>query len=278
MKDLIFLIVFLFSIRTLIENGSITAFCLSVFILIMYTIKYTRQKYALENFSKINKHLLNKQKDFFMNILIHDFKVPIIAQMRGLELLQNGILGSVNEEQKDILSQINGSCKYVLDMISMFSNAYMFEKNSYKLIYEKFSLSELITSCLDEVAIKAKEKKIKFAFTTTQQDTQINADKNEIRKVILNLLMNAINYSNEDDRIDVKLQSDYKNVNFTISGMGLVYGKNTYTKEENRYTTIGHTLGMYLSKKIIEIHKGKISWTGENMNCFKFTLPLLNGC
>lgn len=275
MKDLIFLIVFLFLIRFYVENGSIAPFCLSMVLLIVYVIKYMRQKYALENFSKINKQLLNKQKDFFMNILIHDFKVPIIAQMRGLELLRNGIMGNVNEEQKEILTQIDGSCKYVLDMISMFSNAYMFDNNKYKLVYEKFNMSELIISCLEELSPQAKEKNLTIAFSSSEKETSINADKNEIRKVILNLLSNAINYSNNKDQININLDVDNNNLNFTVSGMGMVYGKNNNPDEENRYTTIGHTLGMYLSKKIIETHKGKIFMSGKNLNGFKFTLPIL---
>ena len=274
MKDLTAFIIFIYSIKIMLRGNSIIALCLFTILLIVYTIKYMRIKYALENYSKVNTQSLNRQKDFFINTLTHDFKVPIIAQMRGLELLQKGIIGSVNDDQKEILNQIDGSCRYVLDMISMFSNAYMFEKKAYKLVYEKFNMNELITTCLKEISSKAKEKKLTFAFSSSDNNTQINADRNEIKKVIINLLINAINYSNSEDTININLEKEHNNLNFTLSGMGLVYGNNSNSKEDNRYTTIGHTLGMYLSKKIIETHNGKIYLTGNNMNSFRFTLPL----
>ena len=275
MKDLIAFFIFIYSIRVLLESGNILALYLMTILLTIYVIRYWRQEYSLKNYSKINKQLMNKQRDFFMNILIHDFKVPIIAQMRGLELLKNGIMGNVNDDQKEILTQIDGSCRYVLDMISMFSNAYMFEKETYKLVYEKFNMNELVTSCIKEISAKAKEKNLTFAFSSSDNNTQISADKNEIKKVVLNLLINAINYSNNEDTIDISLKIEKNNLNFTLSGMGLVYGKNPNLKEDNKYTTIGHTLGIYLSKKIIETHKGKIYLTGNNMNSFRFTLPLM---
>ena len=274
MKDLISFCIFIYSIQIFMKTNDIVALCLFTFLLIVYTIKYLRIKYQLANVSESNAQSLNRQKDFFINTLTHDFKVPIIAQMRGLELLKNGIMGNINEDQKEILTQIDGSCKYVLDMISMCSNAYMFEKNTYKLVYEKFNMNELITSCLEEIAAKAKEKNLTFAFFSSSNNTQIKADKNEIKKVILNLLINAINYSSNSDTINIYLSTEKNHMNFTMSGMGLVYGKNSNTKENNKYTTIGHTLGIYLSKKIIETHNGKIYLTGDNMNSFKFSLPL----
>ena len=49
-----------------------------------------------------------------------------------------------------------------------------------------------------------------------------------------------------NERIDVRLNINDNELNFKLSGMGLIYGKNSDSKENNRYTTIGHTLGMYL--------------------------------
>lgn len=277
MKDLVWLIIFFYSFNTLLETKSFPALVIFTLTIIIYSIKYMRLKYLAENNFKSNKINLNKQKEFFITTITHDFKIPILAQLRGLELLQNSVMGELNEAQKDMIQQISGSCKYVLDMISMFSNAYKFEKNTYKLVYEKFNINELIFSCFQELSSKAKEKNITFSCTSNGIDNIVEADRNEIKKVITNLLINAIDYSKLSERIDVKLNTDGNFITFNILGMGLVYSNSNMNKE-NRYTTIGHTLGMYLCKKIIEFHNGKmfLTETSDKKNCLSFTIPRLH--
>ena len=274
MRDLAGFIIFIYAFNLIITKESIFGLCLFTIMLIIFVINNLRQKCVIENFNKISRKSLHKQKKFFLETMTHDFKIPTLAQLRGLELLKNGVLGDLNNEQKELIKQIESSCKYVLDMISMFANVYMFENENYKLIYEKFSMSDLVYKCFTEISEIAKEKNITFSYTSTQDDTILEADKSEIKKVLINLLTNAVNYSKCDSRIDVKTEILDSQIQLSISGMGLAYGNKKFA-EENRYTTIGHTLGMYLCKKIIEVHKGRIFLTdnNKNSNSFSFILP-----
>ena len=72
---------------------------------------------------------IERQKEYFIETLIHDLKVPTIAQLRGLELLQKGTFGIINNDQKEILNNITDSCQYILTMISMVLNTYRFENS-----------------------------------------------------------------------------------------------------------------------------------------------------
>ena len=98
--------------------------------------------------------------------------------------------------------------------------------------------------------------------------------KKEIKNVLLNLLSNAIIYSNEGGQINIELSSQNDNIHFELSGMKLILNSSK-DFENNRYTAIGYTLGMYLCKRIIEAHNGKIYISERNKNSISFSIPKL---
>ena len=262
MNDLILQAMLVYALYLIFIGGLIIPFTFIVLIFAIYLIKFIHIKNSSDNIQN-----LFEERKLLLDTLEHDLKIPTLAQLRGVELLQNECLGSLNNEQKQVTQEITNSCLNVLDMISMSVNAYNFNNKTYKLVYEKFNLSEIISSCLEELVIKFNEKHINLFYTPYSEDLQLEADREEIRKVIINLLINAINYSNIGGEINVKTFSDRNKIIMSISGME--FSVNT------KYSNIGQDLGMYLSKKIIESHRGKIVYTDVNntLKSFSFTLP-----
>lgn len=265
MKDLTLITLLIYPIYVTITNGPDVPFFVVIITLVLYLVYFSQIKDRIAG-----KH---RDKDFvfetkrLMNFLIHDFKVPIIAQLRGVELLKNETLGTLNEEQKCIVEEIIHSCNYVLDMISMSDNIYKMDNHKYKPIYEKFSLSEAIISSFDKFSKEIEEKNLNLSYAKTGEDAVIDADKTDIIKVITNLLLNAINCSCSGGKINVKTFADKNKVMMTISGMEL--------EVDSEYSTIGYDIGMYLSKKIIESHNGKIYFpeNKNSLNYYAFVLP-----
>ena len=226
---------------------------------------------------------IERQKEYFIETLIHDLKVPTLAQLRGLELLQKQNFGKINKEQKDLLVEIQSSCESVLDMISMVLNTYRFEKGQNKLLYQSFYLSDLLLESFKEVSYLAQEKRLSFVYKASDKNTFVEADKQEIKKVILNLLSNAVIYSNKDAKILVDIKSTADNqLIFTISNEGIILSERECSDffmkgavAAPKYTNIGHGISLYLSKKIIDAHNGKIfaSTDGEKTNTFTFIIP-----
>lgn len=225
---------------------------------------------------------LERQKEYFIETLIHDLKVPTLAQLRGLELIRNESFGKINYEQKELIAQIETSCKFILEMISMVLNTYRFETGQNQLNYEVFNISELVMDCFSKISHQAQEKNITFAYYTNRENTCIEADKDEIRQVILNLLSNAIAYSNKDERITVNTEVENSQLKLTIVSRGIILSerecKTLFDRsggESPKYTTIGHGIGLYLCKKIIDMHNGEIyaSTDGISTNTFSFIIP-----
>lgn len=226
---------------------------------------------------------MERQKEYFIETLIHDLKIPTLAQLRGLELIERGALGKINKDQRELVEEIQDSCKYILNMISMVLNTYRFENGQNRLIYEKFCINSLLLDCFNEISPLAQEKNINFTYSSTQENTTIDADKAEIKKVIINLLSNAIVYSNKNESINVDISTENNYLKFNITSKGIRLSERECTNIFNKvsvdnspkYTTIGHGIALYLCKKIIDLHNGKIYATtdGKDTNSFTFVIP-----
>ena len=225
---------------------------------------------------------IERQKEYFIETLIHDLKIPTLAQLRGLELLENGAMGSINDEQKELICNITDSCKYILTMISMVLNTYRFESKQNPLYYEKFDLADTVIQCFKETSKEAKKKDISFVYQATEDNSFLEADKEEIKKVIINLLNNAIVYSSRGEKIVVTIECENNNLKLSVTSRGISLSNkeclNLFerTSEKNpKFTTVGHGISLYLCKKIIDVHNGKIyaSTDGNLVNTFTFVVP-----
>lgn len=216
-----------------------------------------------------------KQKDFFIKTLSHDFRVATLAQLRGVELLAR--TNNFDLRQTELIGEINKSCRYSLDMISMLINTYTFEKGKQIINYESFILNDILKSVYNSTEEQLKEKNIEF-YLNTDKMFSINADKELVYKLLLNLLSTAISYSESNTKIVLT-----PNIKNNILECSLTYQGRALSEEEcarmfsqkNHFSTVGHGIKMYLSKKIIDFHKGKI-WVekySEKLNSFTFQIP-----
>ncbi len=270
MKDLIFLCAFLYSLKLVFISQSLFAYVVVILLTIVFSIKYFRKSIETEKLVSEFRKKVSKQNKYFLEILNHDIKIPVIAQIRGLELLKKENFGKINKEQEYMLQQITHSCRCILNMIGMLESVNNFENNSYKLTYEKFNVADLIISCFEKLGNIAADKNITFSLNG-QRDSWLVADKAEIKRVILSLLENSISYSSIGTRLEINLLANDSALNFSVAGMKFAY-RNLLP---DSYSPVGHNIGMHLCKKIIELHNGKFFTNTNNgfLNSFSFIIP-----
>lgn len=283
LKDLLFILLLLMPVIT-------------VFITSFYLLRYKKDNIKLlneiEELKKIAieekklaydlKKEIKCQQDYFSQTLMHDLKVPTLAQIRGLDLLKSENYGLLNNEQKDMIDQVQDSCKYMLDMISMMLKTNRIESNSKHLVYEKFNMTDLVLESFDENSTLMSEKGVTFELSESSKNIQVEADKNEIKKVIVNLLASAISYSNKFEKILVKITADKDSLSLSIVSNGIAMSKKEcstlferFSNKKSRFTAVGQGISLYLCKKIIDMHSGKIFvLTDEKaQNSFNFVIP-----
>ena len=221
------------------------------------------------------KHSIEKEKEQFIATLTHDLKSPINAEICALTQL-------LKKDKNEMLEELLNSAKY-MKLITENILCYYKQKNKgISLKKEVVNFEELISSSINDLKYLANDKNIKINFHTNINKPCIELDVLEIKRVINNLLSNAIEYSFKDNCIDINLNTKNNAFIFEIRDYGI--GINTenlnnifdeYMSLAKQHKKTGFGLGLNICKNIIERHNGEISIdsTYGKVTSIQFKIP-----
>jgi signal transduction histidine kinase len=156
---------------------------------------------------------------------------------------------------------------------------------SLELSKETFAVDPLIRDCIIDASQHVGKKNLKFSYTVAnekQQSAVIKADRNRIAQVVMNLLDNAIKFSQDGIIfVTINIAAEANSITVSVRDAGSGINPDIISRLFSKFATSsekGTGLGLYISKKIVEAHGGKI-WAENNKDgkgaTFAFTLPLL---
>jgi signal transduction histidine kinase len=233
-----------------------------------------------------------KMQKEFINIASHEIKTPTQAILGYTEILQRH-----PEKREQISDALHRNANRLQRLTNDILDVTRIESQTLKLNKEKFNLTELISSIVEDFKndIQKKGSKIKLLYEPEDNNLVIEADKGRITQVISNLLSNAIKFT-KDGSISitaVKKDGKYNNhqqeegevmisVKDTGTGIDSEMLPRLFTKFATKSDMAGGTgLGLFISKSIVESHGGRM-WGANNNNngenrgaTFSFTLPLM---
>ena len=253
----------------------------------------TQEEIIKEKF--VNKHFqyvtaeknLQAKRESFVATISHDLKNPTIAQIRSLELLLRGAFGELKPEQRELVEIILDSCRYMYGMLSSLLATYRNYGGVIKLNYEEFSITELVRECVSEMVYVAKDKDVKIKLNQYEPVINIKADIIQIKRVVMNLISNGIKYAYKGSDINLSIYVEDGFVIFQFENRSPYINEKQQKIIFDRYVTYSETgnelgtgLGLYVSKKIIECHGGKIFVKSfkDNRNIFGFKVPAERKC
>ncbi len=212
-------------------------------------------------------------RDDFIATLTHDLRTPLLAAIQTLKFFLDGSLGEVEEKQAVLLSTMLQSNEDLLGLVNALLEVYRFDSGKLKLCKTVFPVRDLVTRCYDELKPLADKKDIKFTLSTDiPDDLEITADKSEIKRVIINLCGNAVNYTNKGGEVEIIAKAQSGDFIFSVVDNGNGIPAEDIPKLFNRFSqgttkrrSTGTGLGLYLSRQIIEAHGGKI-WIDSKLN------------
>lgn len=104
------------------------------------------------------------------------------------------MIGPLNNDQRDMIEHIKNSCNYMSDLIFTILDTYLFDNGQTKIHYEEFDMIDLINETSSEVFNLSAEREQNIVLTSTLKSNLVTADRFQIKRVIINMLSNAITY------------------------------------------------------------------------------------
>ena len=225
-----------------------------------------------------------KELDFaktnFIATVSHELKTPISSIKMGLQLLENSSIGTLNDEQKELVDGIKEDAGRLLKITAELLNMTQVESGSIQLNLTPATVEEIVNYAVSANKAAADQKQILIKIKIAADVSLILADKEKTSWVLTNLLSNAIRYSYDNSTVSLEVMSENDNVRFCVADTGQGIPPEYLEKVFNRYFKIpgtkkeGTGLGLSISKEFIEAQGGEISVSSEYGAGSTFTFSL----
>lgn len=246
-----------------------------------------KQTFYLEQVEKERQEELYKMKlDFFTNVS-HEIRTPLTLISGPVEELLNGAEKDSNLEHK--LKIIKNNSDRLLKLVNELMDFRKAEKGSMKIYCEQQDIVSFCFDIYESFRGFAVEKKIDYKFVLNINSLPIYFDKNQMEKVIYNLLSNAFKFTSKNGRITLAVEqkddSDSIEIKVKDNGIGIPENrkkkifKNFFQLDGRGSANLGSGIGLALSKSIVELHHGEIKVQTEADANFTtiFTITLKKG-
>ena len=239
------------------------------------------QKELLRDLKKLKE--TEQLREDFSATLTHDLRVPILAESNTLKFFLKGTFGEISDKQREALENMSESNKDLLNLVNTLLDVYKYDAVPTELRKEPADIKIIITDCLNEISSLVIKNNQTLENNINDEIPVLNIDKNEIKRVILNILNNAVTYTQKGGIISLEHEIGETEVIIKIKDNGKGIAQTDIDKIFDRYFSkavkfrkVGTGLGLYLSKQITEAHGGKI-WaesSPDKGSIFSFSLPL----
>jgi signal transduction histidine kinase len=225
----------------------------------------------------------SQHKSDFLANMSHELRTPLNAIIGFSQVLREGLFGEINEKQEEYLEDILTSGNHLLALINDILDLSKVEAGQVELQTAPFSLHDALERGVVMVRARALEHGVQVAFASGDGADVVTGDERRISQVIVNLLSNAVKFSPAGGAVDVHASQLNGEVHVSVkdAGPGIAPEDHDRIFEAFQQTDAGIQqregtgLGLALSKRLVELHGGRIwveSEPGQG-STFVFTLP-----
>ncbi len=230
-----------------------------------------------------------KVKSEFLANMSHELRTPLNSINGFSEVLYDETFGPLNEKQKKYVNNVLTSGKHLLLLINQILDMAKVEAGKMKLTLSNLPMKSLLNEISRLVEDMVSKKKIEMLIEIDEDLPNIEADELKVKEIIYNLLSNAVKFTAEGGKIGMRAEKADPEIEITVwdTGVGIApenMGKifEGFFRVDTPYSRVteGTGLGLPLSRKLVELHGGKLSVESEGLNkgtSVRFTLPIVSG-
>ncbi len=217
----------------------------------------------------------NRMKSQFLANVSHELRTPLNSIIGFSELLQEKSFGELNERQQQYVEYVHSSGGHLLQLINNILDLSKIEAGRMDLVVDDFAITEVLGEVLGIVRPLAHERNITIESKAAAASPRLRADKGKFKQIMLNLLSNAVKFNVEGGRITVdwNIVEEPSGMDmerflvFSVHDTGIGIKQEDMGKLFREFEQIdssltreygGTGLGLVLTKRLVELHKGEI--------------------
>lgn len=243
---------------------------------------------ANDQLKEANIHLkeLDSAKSEFMSIASHQLRTPLAGIVGYLSMILDGDYGKIDNSQQKIVSEVFAASQRLVRLVNTFLNVTRIEAGRFTLSFVNVNFVDLVRGEVMELQPTADKKNVKLVYEEPKDKNLMAMVDDKIRDAVLNLIDNAIKYT-PDGTVTVRLEKEGKDMlHYSVKDSGVGISKDEVDNLFQKFVRgsgiakiqpNGSGLGLYIVKKIVEGHGGKV-WAeseGEGKgSTFNIRIPI----
>jgi cell cycle sensor histidine kinase DivJ len=209
----------------------------------------------------------NDAKTRFLAAVSHELRTPLNAILGFSDILSGEYFGKLeNDRQREYVSLINQSGAHLLSVVNTMLDMSKIEAGRYELIPEPFRVADVVNACEAMLGLQAREKGVQLTSRIMRNVAEVNADQRAIQQILINLVGNAIKFTDRGGIVTIDAEVAGSNLNLIVSDTGIGIAENKlstlgqpFVQIQNDYTRKyeGTGLGLSLVKGLVALHGGQ---------------------
>ena len=226
---------------------------------------------------------LNRMKSDFLTMVSHELRAPVSAIQQQLSVIQGGMAGAITKKQGNMLNRAKERTKGILDLINDLLNVSKIDSGIVVQHKEPLLLKDVVERACQLMEPEAEAKGVELKLETVDPLPLVNADRENMAQVFINLISNAVKYNVEGGSVTISIQTKGEFVRISVADTGIGVPEKDLPKIFNRFyrvknpqtrMIIGTGLGLPIVKGIVEAHHGSISIKSKEGEGATFTVLL----
>lgn len=226
---------------------------------------------------------IEKIKSNFLAMVSHQLKSPLSSTLLQTAILLDGLVGELNEKQRDLTQKIKAKIRGMTDLVNDVLDVCFIEEGAHVTQIESLNLPEILERAVELMQPQAHDKHVCFQVKIREDLPLLTGNRSSIEAMFINLISNAIKYTPTNGQVRVNIMGNPQNIKIEVSDNGIgieakdiprIFDKFFRERSERTKHISGTGLGLSIVKGVVDAHYGSIKVESEMGKGSTFTVLL----